>query len=60
MFGLTWEVVGGLIRHLLTFGGGYFVAKGVVDEATMTTIVAGILSVMGGIWSVTAKKKAAE
>ncbi len=42
----------GLIRHLLTFGGGILVAKGVVDEGTATELVGALVTVIGGAWSI--------
>jgi hypothetical protein len=45
----------GLIRHLLTFGGGYAVANGIADEATIEQLVGGIVTVLGIIWSIKQK-----
>jgi hypothetical protein len=59
MFGMQWDQVSALVRHILTFGGGYFIAQGIVDEATMTTIISGGVALIGVIWSLrdkTAKK----
>lgn len=53
---MTKEQVLGVIRHVLTFVGGVLVAKGLIDEATSTEIVGGIITVAGGIWSVLDKK----
>ena len=41
----------GLVRHALTFGGGYFLAKGLLDEATLNTIVTGLVTLVGAVWS---------
>jgi len=41
----------GLTRHILTIAGGYLVSKGVTDEATMTMIVGGLVSLVGVVWS---------
>ena len=54
---MNWEMVSGLIRHLLTFGGGIMIAKGYTDEATSQTIVSGLVALIGAIWSVMAKKQ---
>ena len=46
----------GIVRHVLTFGGGYAVAKGIIDEGTMIELVGAIITIAGAIWSVAAKK----
>lgn len=45
----------GVIRHVLTFVGGILLAKGLVDESLMTDLVASIMVIIGGVWSVVAK-----
>ena len=45
----------GLIRHTLTFVGGILLAKGVIDESTLTDVIASIMVLVGGFWSVAAK-----
>lgn len=52
---LTREQVMGIIRHTLTFVGGIVVAKGLVDEATVTEIIGGVLTLTGAVWSIVAK-----
>lgn len=47
----------GLIRHLLTFAGGYLVAKGLLDEATMNEIAGAAMTIIGGIWSTLSPEK---
>ena len=53
---MNWEMVSGLLRHLLTFGGGFAVAKGWFDEATMTALVGAFVTIGGAIWSMVAKR----
>lgn len=53
---LTKEQVLGIVRHTLTFVGGIVVMKGLVDEATITEIIGGVMTLTGTIWSVIAKK----
>lgn len=55
---VTWETVSGLVRHALTFLGGFVVAQGWVDEATMTELVGALMTIIGTVWSVWAKKAA--
>lgn len=42
----------GLLRHLLTFGGGILISKGILDEGTALELVGGIVTVVGGAWSI--------
>lgn len=53
------EVIKGVIRHILTAAGGALVAKGVVDPGAIEPIVGGVVALVGVIWSIAAKKKAA-
>jgi hypothetical protein len=53
---LTKEQVLGIIRHTLTFVGGIVVMKGLADNATVTEIIGGVMTLTGTIWSVIAKK----
>jgi hypothetical protein len=54
---LTKEQVLGIVRHTLTFLGGIVVMKGLVDEATVTEIIGGVMTLTGTIWSVIDKNK---
>ena len=53
----SFEQVAGLLRHLLTFGGGWMVANGWVDEQTMLEVVGAVLTIVGVVWSFMAKKE---
>lgn len=44
------------VRHLLTFGGGFLIARGYLDAATMEAIIGGLVTVIGAVWSVAEKK----
>jgi hypothetical protein len=55
---LSKEQVLGIARHTLTFIGGIVVMKGWADDAMVTEIIGGILTLVGGIWSVVTKAKA--
>lgn len=46
----------GILRHVLTFGGGILITKGIVDEAIAAEIVGSLLTLVGAVWSVIAKK----
>lgn len=46
----------GLLRHVLTFAGGFFVTKGLVDTDMLGELIGGLLSIIGVIWSIADKK----
>ena len=48
---MTNDQIGGLIRAILTFLGGLAVGQGWLDNATMITIVGGLVTVGTAIWS---------
>jgi hypothetical protein len=54
---LTKEQVLGIVRHALTFIGGIVVMKGLVDEAVVTEIIGGAMTLTGAIWSIINKNK---
>ena len=53
---MSQEQLLGILRHVLTFGGGLIVANGNVDDATMQTIIGAIVSLAGAVWSVHSKR----
>lgn len=52
---MTVEMIMGLIRHVLTFVGGWLVAKGVLDEGTMTELVGATMTMVGFVLSMWSK-----
>jgi|TARA_R110000824_G_scaffold274481_3_gene463181 hypothetical protein len=46
----------GLIRHILTFGGGYAASQGWIDEELMLQLVGAGITIIGFIWSFKSKK----
>jgi hypothetical protein len=52
------EQIMGLIRHVLTFVGGIIVAKGIATDATSSELIGGLMTVIGGAWSILSKKTA--
>jgi hypothetical protein len=48
----------GLVRHILTFVGGYLVTSGVLTEPTLSTGIGAIITLIGVVWSVIDKNKA--
>lgn len=45
------DKIKGLLRHVLTFLGGYLVTKGIIDEATLSEVVGSIITISGFVWS---------
>lgn len=56
---MNMEQMAGVLRTVLAAGGGYFVAQGYVDNATMMSIVGAVVTLATAGWSVWAKRKAA-
>lgn len=50
------DMVLGVVRHILTFGGGIVAAKGWADAATMSEVVGALMTIIGVGWSIWAKK----
>tara|TARA_B110000014_G_C19834369_1_gene432675 strand:+ start:219 stop:377 length:159 start_codon:yes stop_codon:yes gene_type:complete len=42
----------GILRHVLTFGGGYIAAKGWLPEEAMPEVIGAVMTVIGTVWSV--------
>jgi len=53
---MNWEMVSGVIRHILTFGGGFLVTKGLVDDGTLQAAIGAIITLGGVAWSLFQKK----
>ncbi|MGH6913024.1 MAG: hypothetical protein ACREH3_04895 [Geminicoccales bacterium] len=53
------QIVGGIVRHLLTAVGGYFVATGALDAGTMETVIGAVVTLAGIGWSVWTKAREA-
>jgi len=54
----TREQVEGVVRHVLTFAGGWFIAQGWVDETMMMEAIGGVVSIVGVAWSYMSKAAA--
>ena len=46
----------GVVRHVLTLGGGYLVARGTIDSSSADTLVGAGVSIAGVIWSIVDKR----
>lgn len=52
------EIILGIVRHTLTFAGGILVAKGLLEQGVLAEIIGGVMTVVGGVWSIIDKTKA--
>jgi hypothetical protein len=48
----------GIVRHPLTFIGGIFITKGLIDESLLNELIGGAIALTGAIWSIVVKNKA--
>lgn len=48
---MSWEQISSILRHILTFGGGFIVARGWINAETLASIIGAILTVGGAIWA---------
>lgn len=53
---MTRKKILGIIRHVLTFGGGYVVAKGWLTETSLPDVIGAVMTITGAVWSVADKK----
>lgn len=54
---MKFEVALGLLRHILTLVGGYYVASGKLDPTNADTIVGAVTTLIGTGWSIKHKIK---
>jgi len=54
---MKFEVALGLIRHILTLVGGYYVASGKLDPTSADTIIGAVTALVGTGWSIKHKIK---
>jgi hypothetical protein len=51
------EKILGIVRHALTFGGGFLVTSGYLTESTLETGIGAIVTLIGIVWSVVNKNE---
>lgn len=49
--------IGGVVRALVSAGGGYLVARGLIDSETAATVGGAAATLIVAVWSVLAKRK---
>ncbi len=54
---MTLEKTLGIIRHALTFGGGFLVTSGYLTESSLDTAIGALVALVGVVWSVIDKNK---
>lgn len=47
---MSWEQISSVLRHILTFGGGFIVAKGWISAEALPGIVGAIITIGGVVW----------
>lgn len=47
----------GLVRHILTTAGGYFVGNGTLTGAESETAIGALVALVGVVWSVIEKRQ---
>ncbi len=45
----------GLLRHALTFGGGYMISQGWLDADQVASLAGAAIAIIGALWSVKEK-----
>lgn len=51
------EKILGIVRHVLTFGGGFLVTEGYISDSMLESGTGAIITLIGIIWSVIQKNK---
>jgi hypothetical protein len=51
------QAILGIVRHVLTFGGGFMTQNGLASGEEVTTGISAVVTLIGVIWSVMSKKK---
>lgn len=49
-----------LIRHAMTFGGGFLVGKGLLSGETLSIVIPSIVSAIGALWGAVDEFQAAK
>lgn len=52
---MSLDIVLGIVRHLLTFGGGLLVTRGLADASMVNEAVGAIVTLVGLAWSIKTK-----
>ncbi len=55
---ITSEQFAGILRAVLAAAAGFAISKGLVDEATATAVIGGVVTIGVAVWSFLSKKPA--
>lgn len=55
--GMNKDQVLGIVRHVLTFAGGFIVAKGWLSEGAVPEVIGAVITIVGAVWSALAPEK---
>ncbi len=47
---MNWEQISTILRHILTFGGGFVVAKGWISAEALPGVIGAVITVGGVVW----------
>lgn len=50
------DAILGIVRHVLTFAGGYVAAKGFADQAVVNEVIGAVMTLIGVGWSIAQKR----
>lgn len=53
---MNWDMMNGLVRHILTAVGFYFVAEGDLEESQVEVLVGAVMTLVGFAWSMWVKR----
>ena len=56
---MNWDQISGFLRHVLTFLGGFVVAKGWISPDMLPEVIGAIMTVGGLVWSFVTKTRKA-
>lgn len=51
------ESILGIVRHILTFGGGFMTQNGLASQDDVTTGISAVVTLIGVVWSILNKKQ---
>jgi len=54
------ETILGIVRHVLTFGGGFLVTSGSASSSEIEQGIGAVVTIIGVVWSILAKRAAAK
>lgn len=55
---MNMETILGVVRHILTFGGGLLASKGYLEAGQVELTVGALVTIIGVAWSAWSKRKA--